>query len=90
MANNDFFQSSSAAIYLANKLVTNTSTSWKKPIQFELKNLILTEGIDSCKAFYYHANQYMNDQYELEGGGIDELGYWLGKIIACFVCTSRA
>lgn len=76
MANNDYFQSSSVANFLANVLVVQKPTSWKRHIQFELKNLMLTEGIDHTKAFFYHAKQHLNDQYYFGGGGIDQLGYW--------------
>ena len=77
MANNEHFQSSKTAIYLANKFITNNPSPWKQYIHFELKNLILTKGIESCKSFYYKAQKEMKDQYEFSGGAIDKLGYWL-------------
>lgn len=77
LGNNDYFQSSKAAIYLANELITKDPNPWKKYIHFELKNRILTEGIRSCKSFYYHAQKNLADQYEFRGGDVDKLGYWL-------------
>lgn len=77
MANNEGFQSSRTATHLAKQLISNQPESWKKYIHVELKNRILTEGIEGCKSFYYHAKENLADQYEFGGGYMDDLGYWL-------------
>ena len=77
MANSEHFYSGRAAWYLANQFITGEPSPWTKFIHFELKDLILTEGIASCKARYLDIQENMPDQYELGGGYIDQLGYWL-------------
>ena len=39
--------------------------------------MILTKGIESCKAYYHKAKADMPDQYEWDAGDLDDLGYWL-------------
>ncbi|MEM1323103.1 MAG: serine hydrolase [Bacteroidota bacterium] len=77
MANSEQFSTGDVATYLASQLFGNQKITWKKPIHFPLKKLILSQGIDSCKAFYYHVQKHQEDQYSLNGGHLDDLGYWL-------------
>ena len=76
MGNNEGLQSK-AFSHLFKLLLTDEPVVWKKYIHMELKNLILTEGIDSCKAFYKHAAKNLKEQYEFGAGYMDNLGYWL-------------
>ncbi|MEL6835423.1 MAG: serine hydrolase [Bacteroidota bacterium] len=77
MGNNNSFQSTPATGFFARNFILNTPRQWKKHIQFDLKDLILTEGIESCKAYYHKAKADMPDQYEWDAGDLDDLGYWL-------------
>lgn len=77
MGNNEYFQTQSVAAYLIKNLITNQPRPWKKFIHFELKNLILTEGIDSCKSHYHYLKENFSDEYDFGADYLDELGYFL-------------
>ncbi|MEL6863190.1 MAG: serine hydrolase [Bacteroidota bacterium] len=77
MGNSDYLTNGGTVPHLIKKFITNQPSTWKQSIQFKLKDLILTEGIDSCKAFYYQVQKHQEEQYDLGSGNIDQLGYWL-------------
>jgi len=75
MGNNDYFKSSKAAVHLVKEIVFETTTDWKKQIDFELKHVILSEGIESAKKLYHNLKKKNENQYDF--GYLDNLGYWL-------------
>ncbi|MEO0339033.1 MAG: serine hydrolase [Bacteroidota bacterium] len=73
MANADVFWPD----YLVNSILKRLEgvNPWRQPINYELKNLILTEGIDAVKAFYYDKKENEPDKYLFRLGFLDDLGY---------------
>ncbi len=73
MGNGDTFWND----YLVNALLQRLEgvKPWKQPISFDLKNLILTEGIDAVKAYYFDKKENAADQYLFRTGFLDDLGY---------------
>lgn len=77
MGNCNSFRSSNAAMHIARLVFLGNPGPWKRYMQMDLKDIILTEGIDSCKSYYYLAEKTMADQYSFTGDDLDQLGYWL-------------
>lgn len=77
MGNNDNFNTFQAVLYLVDIFILHKPAKWTKGIAFDLKNIVLTEGVDSMKSFYIHAKNNMADAYDFKYNGLDEVGYGL-------------
>ncbi|MEL6193853.1 MAG: tetratricopeptide repeat protein, partial [Bacteroidota bacterium] len=77
MGNNDNFNTFQAVLYLVDIFILHKPAKWTKGIAFDLKNIVLTEGVDSMKSFYIHAKNNLADAYDFKYNGLDEVGYGL-------------
>lgn len=77
MTNIDGFWSVDAASTILANAVFNDSINWKAPIHFELKDHILTEGIEKTRKVYFAELNKSPQNYLFNGDYIDNLGYWL-------------
>lgn len=77
MVNGDRFWQANTANAILNNVVYSDSIHWQSPIHFALKNHILTEGIEKVKEVYRLEEGKTPQDYLIEPGFLDDLGYWL-------------
>jgi len=77
MGNSDVFWSGAPRDLILHQIIKGSVPTWKQPIHLVLKDVILTEGIDSLKARYRQLQASQPDNYNFRVGFLDQLGYWL-------------
>ena len=77
MANVNPFWSSDVSNFLLKNTIYNDSLIWKTPISHKLRKHILTEGIEKVKEIYQQEKKKSPQEYEIEVGLLDDLGYEL-------------
>ena len=77
MANVNPFWSSDVSNFLLKNTIYGDSLTWKTPISHKLRKHILTDGIEKVKEIYQQEKEKSPQEYEIEVGLLDDLGYEL-------------
>lgn len=78
MGNNRLFWGGNPAYIVLNKLLLDKEVDyWKPPIHYELRHILMSEGIEKFKEQYYFQKENNPKKYQFGRYNLDELGYWL-------------
>lgn len=77
MANVNPFWSSDASNLLLKNTIYNDSLKWETPVSHKLRKYILTDGIEKVKEIYQQEKEKSPQEYLVENGLLDDLGYEL-------------
>ncbi len=77
MTNNDYYLDGFTVNVFLNQLINESTSEWKLPIYFVLKDVILTEGIAECKRIYLEENENSESKYLTKNWTLNYLGYLL-------------